>query len=62
MALSGEVYEQPLHEQPIFRRFANAPLPISEDICARHICLPVFASMTEGQAHQVINALKSALA
>lgn len=59
VALSGEVYEQPLHEQPIFRPFAKAPLPVSEDICARHICLPVFASMTEGQAHQVINALKS---
>lgn len=58
VSLSGEVYEQPLQDQPIFRRYATCPLPISEDICARQICLPVFASMTEPQARHICDALK----
>jgi dTDP-4-amino-4,6-dideoxygalactose transaminase len=58
VSLSGEVYEAPLQRQPVFERYADGPLPLSEDLCARHVCLPVFASMTEDQAHQVIEALK----
>jgi len=61
VSLSGEVYEEPLQRQPVFAHLATAPLPASEDVCARHVCLPVFASMTEEQAHQVIDALKRTL-
>jgi len=35
--------------------------PVSEDVCARHVCLPVFASMRDEQAHQVLDALKRTL-
>jgi dTDP-4-amino-4,6-dideoxygalactose transaminase len=59
--LPGEVYEQPLQRQPIFERFAAERLPVSEEVCARHVCLPVFASMTPGQVHQVLVALDSTL-
>ncbi len=58
VGLAGEVYEEPLQRQPMFARYAERPLPASEDVCARHICLPVFASMTEEQVHQVVDALK----
>jgi dTDP-4-amino-4,6-dideoxygalactose transaminase len=58
VGLAGEVYEEPLQRQPVFARYAERPLPASEDVCARHICLPVFASMTEEQVHQVVEALK----
>ena len=34
------------------------PLPISDDVCARHICLPLFPGMTESQLDQVVEALK----
>lgn len=57
VSLSGEVYEVPLHQQPIFREYASGPLPVSEDYCARHICLPVFSGMKEEEANQVIEAL-----
>ena len=33
-------------------------LPISEDLCSRHICLPLFSGMQEEQAHQVLLALQ----
>jgi perosamine synthetase len=61
VSLSGEVYEEPIQRQPVFERYAHYPLPVSEDICARHLCLPVFASMTAEQAKQVVSALRATL-
>jgi dTDP-4-amino-4,6-dideoxygalactose transaminase len=61
IALSGEVYEVPIHKQPVFGRWADGPLPCAEDVCARHLCLPVFASMTDAQAQQVIDGLKATI-
>ena len=49
------------HKQPIFERYASYALPVSEDLCRRHLCLPVFSGMTEAQAHQVIEALRATL-
>jgi perosamine synthetase len=58
VSLAGEVYEAPLHKQPVFEKYAQGPLPISEDLCARHICLPVFSGMQPEDAHHVLSALK----
>jgi perosamine synthetase len=59
VALSGEVYESPLHAQPVFREVASAgaPLPVADDLCARHVCLPVFSGMEDADAEQVLRAL-----
>jgi perosamine synthetase len=57
VSLAGEVYEEPLHKQPVFEEYASASLPVSEDLCARHLCLPVFSGMAAADAHQVIHAL-----
>ncbi len=61
VGLAGEVYEEPLHKQPVFEKYYTSPLPISEDLCARHICLPIFSGMEEADAHQVIRALKETI-
>jgi dTDP-4-amino-4,6-dideoxygalactose transaminase len=61
IALAGEVYEEPLHKQPVFEPFASIPLPLSEDLCSRHICLPIFSGMKEENAKQVLNALKEVI-
>ena len=58
VSLTGEVYEDPIQKQPVFERYAASPLPVSERVCASHICLPVFGGMTDDQAQQVIDALK----
>src|SRR5579875_1525016 len=55
--LAGEVYDLPLHHQPVLRRFAGRRLPAAEDLCARHICLPVHSDMTDDEADEVISAL-----
>ncbi|MBI3744722.1 MAG: DegT/DnrJ/EryC1/StrS family aminotransferase [Chloroflexi bacterium] len=61
VALSGEVYELPLHKQPVFAPYADAALPAAEQACARHICLPLFPSLTEDEALYVVGSLKQTL-
>ncbi len=64
VSLSGEVYELPCHLQPIFKTlygFKGGEFPVAEDFCKRHICLPVFAGMTEEQARYVVESLKEVL-
>ena len=61
VSLAGEVYEEPLHKQPVFEKYACGALPVSEDLCARHICLPVFSGMTTDDANQVIRALAATI-
>jgi dTDP-4-amino-4,6-dideoxygalactose transaminase len=61
VALSGEVYELPLHRQPVFERWAGQDLPRAERLCARHVCLPVSAVMTDEQVDLVVAALGEAL-
>jgi dTDP-4-amino-4,6-dideoxygalactose transaminase len=57
VSLAGEVYEEPLHKQPVFEKYASGALPVSEDLCARHICLPIFSGMADDEARQVVHAL-----
>lgn len=62
--LSGEVYELPCHLQPIFKKlynFKGGEFPIAEDLSRRHICLPVFARMTEEEAIYVTKSLRGAI-
>jgi len=63
VSLSGEVYELPLHFQPVFSYlgYKKGDFPIAEDICSRQVCLPVFATMSEEQAHYVLDSLKEVL-
>ncbi len=57
VSLAGEVYEEPLHKQPVFEKYASGAFPLAEDLCARHICLPIFSGMTKADTDQVIAAL-----
>jgi perosamine synthetase len=61
VSLAGEVYEEPLHKQPVFAKYVSGPLPVSEDLCARHICLPVFSGMQQSEALQVVQALAAVI-
>ncbi len=57
---SGEVYEVPLHKNEVLRHLDPGDLTQSEIACGGQMCLPIFASMTEAQADQVLAALKAA--
>ena len=62
VGMSGEVYASPLHKQPIFADLPAGPLPVSEDLCARHVCLPIHNDMADSEAEQVIDGLRQVLA
>ncbi len=61
VSLSGEVYALPLHRQPVFAGLAAGPFPVADDVCQRHICLPIHSDMTDDEADHVIDSLASAL-
>ncbi|CAO5158544.1 putative PLP-dependent enzyme possibly involved in cell wall biogenesis [Frankia sp. AiPs1] len=61
VSLSGEVYEAPLHQQPVFTGYAGGALPVAEDICARHVCLPLHSDMTDAEADHVAASFAAAL-
>jgi perosamine synthetase len=54
---SGEVYDLPLHRQPVLTDYAGPPLPVAEDLAARHICLPVHSDMTDSEVDEVLAAV-----
>ena len=57
VGLSGEVYELPLHRQPIFEALTKGTYAGADDVCARQICLPVSARMTTDDARYVVESL-----
>jgi len=57
---SGEVYEVPLHKNEVLKHLDPGNLTQSEIACGRQLCLPIFASMTEREADQVIEGLRAA--
>lgn len=60
VSLSGGVYDLPLHAQPVFKDKEDpADYPHAEDLCARHVCLPLFPGMTGEQVLHVIDSVKA---
>ncbi len=61
VSLSGEVYDLPCHQQPVFKAYADRALPGAEEACARHICLPLFPGLTKSEAEYVVEALRESI-
>jgi perosamine synthetase len=59
---SGEVYEVPLHKNEVLKHLDPGNLTQSEIACGRQLCLPIFASMSDAQADQVIEGVQAAKA
>jgi len=60
IGLSGEVYELPCHLQPIFKKlygFKGGEFPIAEELCKRHICLPIYPTMSKDEVRYVVECL-----
>jgi perosamine synthetase len=58
IGLSGTVFSQPLNLQPVFQdRFASDHMPVAEDVCERHVCLPISPNMSVSDAERVAGEL-----
>ena len=62
VSLSGEVYDTPLHRQPVFAQYAHGEFPVADDVCARHICLPGYPGMSDEEIGRVVDGLGQVLA
>lgn len=61
VSLSGEVYASPLHHQPVFAGLHQGSLPGAEEVCRRHVCLPIHSDMTRDEAAHVVASLRAVL-
>ena len=61
IGLSGEVYETGLHQQPVFAAWAGGELPRTEWLCARHVCLPLYPDLADGEVRYVVESLGKTL-
>jgi dTDP-4-amino-4,6-dideoxygalactose transaminase len=61
IGLSGEVYDTPLHHQPVFSELDDRALPGAEWLCARHVCLPLYPALSEADADYVVESVAAAL-
>lgn len=67
--LTGEVYADPCHSQPVFKIYPKMMLneesdkfPGAEYVCNRHICLPLYPGLTGEEISYVVASLKSVVA
>ena len=63
VSLSGYVYEVPLHRQKVFQNYVKDinSYPIADDLCRRHIALPIYPQMTPEEVKYVTNSIKKSL-
>jgi dTDP-4-amino-4,6-dideoxygalactose transaminase len=61
VSMSGEVYNLPLHRQPVFAGLSDRDFPAADEFCARHVCLPVHSDMTEAEAGYVAASIADAV-
>lgn len=68
VSLTGEVYSDPCHNQPVFKKYpdliANAEsdvFPVTEYVSKHHACLPVYPGLSEAEIEYVVDSLKKVL-
>lgn len=58
VTLSGEIYEMPLHRQPVWRHeVTGGKYPVTDEYCLKHICLPIYYGMTGEKVNYVVKSL-----
>jgi perosamine synthetase len=68
VSLTGEVYSDPCHTQPVFEKYPDKmanpkgeQFPSTDYVCRQHICLPLYPGLTEEETGYVVSSLKEAL-
>jgi len=65
VALTGEVYSDPCHSQPVFTKYPDKVINLPEErfegtnyISKRHICLPLYPGLTREEVEYVVDSLR----
>ena len=58
------IHYPPVHQFQIYHdewRKRGIPLPVTEDVAAREVTLPLYPTMSDGQVEWVVQAIKDTL-
>lgn len=65
ISLTGEVYANPCHSQPVFKKHpdkiingSDDQFPVTNDVCKHHICLPLYPGLTNQNVQYIVESLK----
>lgn len=61
VSLAGGVYEVPLHRQPVLEGQISSSFPVADDVCNRHVCLPLYYGMTPEEVSYVVEVFRDEL-
>ena len=68
ISLPGEVYSEPCHSQPVFKKYPELVLndpddlfPGAQYVSTRQLCLPLYPSLTDDELRYVVDSLKVVL-
>lgn len=68
VSLPGELYNQALHTQPVFKKYpdsvANSPddtFPETEYVVKKHFCLPLYIGLDEERIEYVVSSLEKTM-
>lgn len=68
VCLTGEVYADPCHSQPVFAKYpgvvANEKcdvFPLTDQVCRRQICLPLYPGLTAEEVEYTVASLRQCL-
>ncbi|MBI5468692.1 MAG: DegT/DnrJ/EryC1/StrS family aminotransferase [Deltaproteobacteria bacterium] len=68
ISLPGEVYSDPCHSQPVFKKYPGKAVntidrfPNTEYVCRHHVCLPLYPGLSDSETEYVAASLKECLA
>ena len=68
LVLPAEIYEEPCHSQPVFKKHPGDMLnnlednfPNSEYICSKQLCLPIYPGLKEEEVDYVVSSLEKVI-
>jgi dTDP-4-amino-4,6-dideoxygalactose transaminase len=62
LGLPGGVYDLPLHLQPVLENLnLKNKLEVSEEVCERHVCLPIYPNMTNAEVEKSLEILNKTI-
>jgi len=68
VALTGEVYSDPCHSQPVFNKYPDKVanrredrFPVTNYVCKHHICLPLYPGLKDEEVEYVVHCIKKVL-
>lgn len=68
VSLTGEVYSNPCHSQPAFKKYPSMVanntsdiFPDTDYVAAKHICLPLYPGLTNEEIDYIVTSLKQVL-